>query len=119
MQSKLYILYISSILIFSTAQIIKPETEVKTMTNNHINDQGKIKLFVYSRCPWCKKVIDFLKQIGHLDKITVLDLSNADNMKELKSLNNNNSQAPYLLDEPKGIGMLESSDIIKYFQTRF
>ena len=40
-------------------------------------------------------------------------------MKELKSLNNGNTQAPYLFDEPKGIGMLESSDIIAYFSKRF
>ena len=83
------------------------------------NESGKIKLFVYKGCPWCKKVIEFLKQIGRLDKIMIMDLAVATNMQELAKLNNGNTQAPYLSDEPKGVGMLESSDIIDYFKTRF
>ena len=119
MQSKLFIFYISSILLFSTAQTIKPENESEAMTTKTVKENGKIKLFVYNGCPWCKKVIEFLKQIGKLDQVTILDLAVLENMKELKNLNNNNTQAPYLFDEPKGIGMLESSDIINYFKTRF
>lgn len=90
-----------------------------TMTIKSYNSAKKIKLFVYNECPWCKKVIAYLKQIHQLDKVTILDLSITNNMQELKTLNHGNTQAPYLFDESKNIGMLESSDIIQYFSTRF
>ena len=117
MKSKI-IFSITILLLSNVFLTIKPE-QMETMTTKNQNEQGKIKLFVYNGCPWCKKVIAYLKQIGQFDKITLLDLSNEANMKELKSLNNGNTQAPYLFDEPKGIGMLESSDIIAYFSKRF
>jgi glutaredoxin len=119
MKSKLLNFYIVSIILTSTACAPKSENEAETMTTKAVNAQGKIKLFVYKGCPWCNKVIAYLQQTGHLDDITIMDLSNPENMKELKSLNNYNTQAPYLLDEQKGVGMLESADIINYFKTRF
>ena len=106
-------------MLLSTSNIIKSENQSETMTTKKGNESGKIKLFVYNGCPWCKKVIAFLKQIGQLDKIMIMDLAVAANMRELQTLNKGNTQAPYLSDEPKGVGMLESSDIIEYFKTRF
>lgn len=113
------LLIFSSMLILTASSAIQTDQEMDSMTTKAINSDKKIKLFVYNGCPWCKKVIEFLKQIGHLDKITIMDLSSAAHMQELKNLNHNNTQAPYLFDEPNNIGMLESGDIIKYFSTRF
>jgi glutaredoxin len=118
MKSKTIIFSITMILLSNISLTIKPE-QMDIMTTRIPNEQGKIKLFVYNGCPWCNKVIAYLKKINQIDKVTLLDLSNANNMQELKALNNGNTQAPYLLDEPKGIGMLESGDIIQYFSTRF
>ncbi|MBP6892323.1 glutathione S-transferase N-terminal domain-containing protein [Candidatus Babeliales bacterium] len=118
MKSKTIIFSITILLLSNVFLTMKPES-METMTTKTSNEQGKIKLFVYNGCPWCNKVIAYLKKINQIDKVTLLDLSNAKNMQELKALNNGNTQAPYLLDEPKSIGMLESSDIIQYFSTRF
>ncbi len=118
MKSKIIFLFLTTFLLSHVFLTIKPEN-MEAMTIKTPNAQGKIKLFVYNGCPWCNKVISYLKQIGQLNKITLLDLSNPSNMQELKNLNSGNTQAPYLLDEPNGIGMLESSDIIHYFSKRF
>lgn len=118
MTSKSIVFAVTFLLFSNISLTIKPEN-AQMMTSKAQNAHGKIKLFVYNGCPWCNKVIAYLKQIGQFDKVTLLDLSNTSNMQELKTLNAGNTQAPYLLDEPKGVGMLESSDIIAYFSTRF
>jgi glutaredoxin len=78
----------------------------------------QIKLFVYKTCPYCIKVINFLKSIKKLDQVVVLDVSNEANMKELKQLSHN-TQCPYLSDEINEQHMPESDDIIAYFKKRF
>jgi glutaredoxin len=84
------------------------------------NPNGSIKLFVAEKCPYCQKVIEYLKKIGQYPKVVILDvLTDAKNMTLLKTLTGGNDQRPYLFDEIKGIGMHESDDIIKYFSTRF
>lgn len=78
----------------------------------------KIKLFVYHGCPYCKKVIKYLESINKLQEVTIVDASKGENLAELKKLSGD-SQCPYLSDEPKGVNMAESTDIIEYFKTRF
>lgn len=77
-----------------------------------------VKLYVFKNCPYCHKVINFLKQIGHIDKVVVLDASQPQNYKDLVALSGD-SQVPFLHDEPLSKKMLESADIMKYFKTRF
>lgn len=93
----------------------------KLMGNQTNSNQEKtqIKLYSYPNCPYCKKVINYLKSINQLEKITVIDVTNSSTMQELKKLNNNNTQCPFLYDPERNIKMLESSDIIKYLSTRF
>ena len=84
---------------------------------NH--EKTNIKLYSYPNCPYCKKVINYLKSINKLDNITIVDVSNRANMQELLAINNNNTQCPFLYDPEKNVKMLESDDIIKYLSTRF
>lgn len=84
----------------------------------HEKADKKIMLFVYHSCPYCKKVINYLKQSGNLEKVTIVDASKPDGFKELKRLGNT-TQCPFLYDAEKNVKMLESSDIINYFKTRF
>lgn len=116
MKSKISLFSLTAFLLFNFFTPLKSETTEPMKT---LNSSGKIKLFVYNGCPWCNKVIAYLKQINQFDKITLLDLSKIENMQELKKLNHDNTQAPFLFDEQKGVSMLESSDIIHYFSTRF
>lgn len=82
-------------------------------------EKAQIKLYSYPNCPYCKKVINYLKSIHQLDKITVVDVTNKANMQELLALNSNNTQCPFLYDSERNVKMLESDDIIKYLSTRF
>lgn len=92
----------------------------QAMTHFTPNPNGSIKLFISANCPYCQKVIAHLKKLGQLDQVVLLDVvADANNMKTLKALTNGNEQRPYLSDEINGIGMHESADIMKYFDTRF
>ncbi len=53
-----------------------------TMKTFEPNPEGKIKLFSYATCPWCKKVITFLTKINKLDQVVIMDVSNPMHMKE-------------------------------------
>jgi hypothetical protein len=99
--------------------VVSDNTETGFTAYREIPDSEIIKLFVYKNCPYCHKVITALKNSGNLGKVTVLDVAVPENMAELKALNNNNTQCPFLHDVDKNVKMLESSDIIKYFSTRF
>ena len=80
MKSKI-IFSITILLLSNVFLTIKPE-QMETMTTKNQNEQGKIKLFVYNGCPWCKKVIAYLKQIGQFDKmIELLTIANANAQK--------------------------------------
>lgn len=78
-----------------------------------------IKLFVYPRCPYCIKVINYLKSSNNQDKVQIIDVTQAQNLQELRQLNNNNTQCPFLYDQEKNVKMLESLDIIEYLKKRF
>lgn len=88
-------------------------------TMNNVNaESGQIKLFVQTGCYYCDKVINYLKKIGKLDQVTILNINDPKNFTELKKLSGG-VQRPFLSDEPRHVCMLESDDIIKYFSTRF
>jgi len=100
-----------------TGKIMKNQT-ASHGSNTNI-EKTQIKLYVYPNCPYCHKVINFLRAKNNLEKITIVDVTNKTNMQELLSLNKGNTQCPFLYDPEKNIKMLESSDIIKYLSTRF
>jgi glutaredoxin len=105
-------------LLFSFFALINiSNINTESLTEKTMSPQ--IKLFIYPGCPYCQKVIKYLKKINKFDEIVIKDATNADVLKELKSLTNNNTQCPYLSDEIQDVGMHESDDIITYFKTRF
>ncbi len=100
-----------------TGEIMKNKsTSLESESNT---EKNQIKLYIYPSCPYCKKVINYLRSKNHLDKITIIDVTNKTNMQELLSLNKGNTQCPFLYDAEKNIKMLESDDIIKYLSKRF
>ncbi len=101
--------------LFSTDE---EKAEMATLTRNS-KEEKDIKLFVYSRCPYCHKVINFLKEIGHLDDVTIIDAGTSANLTRLKELNNGNTQCPFLRIDSANISMLESTDIIAYLKKHF
>ena len=98
----------------------EPNKNKKIMTDKIMKDQkNQIKLYIYPNCPYCKKVINYLKSINQFDNVAIVDVTNNGNMQELLALNNKNTQCPFLYDPEKNIKMLESDDIITYLSTRF
>lgn len=97
----------------------KKITVGKVMKDQTNNEKSIIKLYIYPNCPYCKKVINFLRTKNNLEKITLVDVTNKTNMQELLEVNNGNTQCPFLFDTEKNIKMLESDDIIQYLSTRF
>lgn len=114
MKRTLHRLFFTGSLLLSIEQLSKAE-QVMTHTSNQ---QGAIKLYVSTGCPYCDKVIAYLKSIGKLDQVTLCNISNPQNFSDLKKLSGG-LQRPFLSDEQKNLLMLESDDIIKYFSTRF
>lgn len=93
------------------------EEQIDTITTRSIN--SSIDLYIYTRCPWCSKVIKFLKDNNWLDHVNIIDAGISQNLAELKSLNKNKTQCPCLVDKSAQVVMLESSDIIEYLRKKF
>jgi len=113
-----------SLSIFSVALLLVLPNCLQTNQTIHKNETisdntNMIKLFVYPTCPYCHKVINFLRDSGNLDNVLVLDASTPQYFAELKQLTNGNTQCPFIFDEENNVKMHESKDIIKYFQKIF
>ncbi|MBI2344711.1 glutathione S-transferase N-terminal domain-containing protein [Candidatus Dependentiae bacterium] len=93
----------------------KKDVTVSTLLDNKRNTP-EIKLFIYRSCPYCQRVINFLKSSNQEHKVQILDASQPAILEELRKLNNNNTQCPFLYDPEKNIKMLESLDIIEYLK---
>ena len=114
MISKLYVTIFTSSLLFATPHFLQAEQNM----SKAINEQGSIKLYVQTGCPYCDKVIAYLQRIGKLDQVVLMNIKDPQNFADLKKLSGS-FQRPFLHDEPRNVSMLESDDIIKYFSTRF
>jgi len=114
MKSILYKLFFTGSILLSIEQLSKAEQSMTQTTNT----QGAIKLYISTGCPYCEKVIKYLKSIGKLDQVTLCNINNSQYLSELKKFSGG-LQRPFLYDEQKNVLMLESDDIIKYFSTRF
>lgn len=73
-----------------------------------------IDLFILETCPYCHKVLDFLKD-KNLD-YRVIDISNKDSENSLIQIGGKR-QVPFLVDTQRNIQMYESNDIIEYLKT--
>ncbi len=68
-------------------------------------------LYVLERCPYCRKVIDFLDS-NNIQYIKH-DINNPDEEATLIRLGGKR-QVPFLYDKNSGLKMYESADIIEY-----
>lgn len=70
-----------------------------------------ILIYKMDGCPYCNKVINFLKTKNL--EYRLLDISEKNYLKELISTGGK-EQVPFLLDTDNGKKMYESDDIIEY-----
>lgn len=68
-------------------------------------------LFILETCPYCKKVMDFLKENNI--KYHKFDIINKDNVLRLLSIGGK-EQVPFLYNEETNDKIYESEDIIEY-----
>lgn len=109
---------ISILFTFPSCADGKKDAVVSSILNNKKNISS-VQLYVYHSCPYCKKVVQYLKSSGNESKVQIIDASKPENLQELLHLNNNNTQCPFLYDPEKNVKMLESLDIIEYLKKRF
>ncbi|MDA2936147.1 glutathione S-transferase N-terminal domain-containing protein [Patescibacteria group bacterium AH-259-L05] len=76
-----------------------------------------LTLYIKSGCPYCIKVLNFTKE-HNIDLIEKDAYAGEQNMKELLEKGGKN-QAPFLVDDTKGVSMYESDDIISYFKKKY
>ncbi len=70
-------------------------------------------LFILESCPYCHKVMDFLKENNI--KYHKFDIINKDNVLRLLSVGGK-EQVPFLYDEDTNEKIYESDDIIEYIK---
>lgn len=87
-----------------------------TKTRN--GEEKEIVLYIYTKCPYCKKVVTFLKHNNWDTQVKTVNALDAKHHKTFKQLNPS-QQCPFLSDEVHNVTMLESDDIIKYFNSIF
>lgn len=88
-------------------------------TTRRYQSAGMIKLFIYPSCPYCQRVMAYLRDSGNITKVAIIDASIPKYLAELKRLTNGNTQCPFIVDYEKNVMMHESQDIVKYFMKRF
>lgn len=72
-----------------------------------------LEIFTMDTCPYCGKVIDFLKNKG-IDFLQ-RDVNIPENAQMLMKFGGK-AQVPFLLDKDKKVSMYESDRIIEYLQ---
>lgn len=73
-----------------------------------------LDLYILQTCPYCKKVISFLEDVGiKYNKIDIADKAAEDALIQMGG----KRQVPFLVDKDRNIQMYESSDIIEYIKT--
>mgnify|MGYP000509690745 CR=1 FL=1 len=73
-----------------------------------------LDLYILEDCPYCKKVLTFLDEMGiKFNKIDIIDKKNEDTLVQLGG----KRQVPFLVDKDRNIQMYESGDIIEYLKT--
>lgn len=77
-----------------------------------------MKLYIYEQCPYCTKVITWLRKNKLQNNVTLLDAGTDQYRQELKSISGK-TQAPFLVDTQENIQMPESLDIIAYLAQKY
>lgn len=72
-----------------------------------------LDLFILETCPYCQKVMDFLKENNV--KYHKFDIVNKDNVLRLLSVGGK-EQVPFLYNEDTNDKIYESEDIIEYIK---
>ena len=73
-----------------------------------------LDLYIMETCPYCKKVMRFLDEIGeNYNKVDIAEKANEDALIQLGG----KRQVPFLVDKERNIQMYESNDIIEYIKT--
>lgn len=72
-----------------------------------------LEIFTMDTCPYCRKVVDFMKNKG-IDFLQ-RDVNIAENAQMLMKFGGK-AQVPFLLDKDKKVSMYESDKIIEYLQ---
>lgn len=75
-----------------------------------------LDLFILETCPYCKKVIDYMKE--NSIKFHKFDTINSDNVLRLLSIGGKD-QVPFLYNEKTNDKLYESDEIIKYLRKNF
>lgn len=75
-----------------------------------------LDLFILETCPYCKKVIDYMKENNI--KFHKFDTINNDNVLRLLSIGGKD-QVPFLYNETTNDKLYESDEIIKYLRKNF
>lgn len=75
-----------------------------------------LDLFILETCPYCKKVIDYMKENNI--KFHKFDTINSDNVLRLLSIGGKD-QVPFLYNEKTNDKLYESDEIIKYLRENF
>lgn len=75
-----------------------------------------LDLFILETCPYCKKVIDYMKE--NSIKFHKFDTINSDNVLRLLSIGGKD-QVPFLYNETTNDKLYESDEIIKYLRKNF
>lgn len=75
-----------------------------------------LDLFILETCPYCKKVIDYMKEKNI--KFHKFDTINSDNVLRLLSIGGKD-QVPFLYNETTNDKLYESDEIIKYLRKNF
>lgn len=73
-----------------------------------------INLYILETCPYCQKVINFLKTSDL--NYNLLDINEPQNYEEMMTLGEKR-QVPFLFDSKNNVVMYESNDIIEYLKT--
>ncbi len=79
-----------------------------------------IELYYSERCPYCVKVLNFLKaeSIPFVSKVIPLGSATTPVKDELMRLGGK-TQVPFLVDPEKGVKMYESDDIIAHVKKHY
>ena len=75
-----------------------------------------LDLFILEICPYCNKVIDYMKENNI--KFHKFDTINSDNVLRLLSIGGKD-QVPFLYNETTNDKLYESDEIIKYLRKNF
>lgn len=75
-----------------------------------------LDLFILETCPYCKKVIDYMKENNI--KFHKFDIINSDNVLRLLSIGGKD-KVPFLYNETTNDKVYESDEIIKYLRKNF